>query len=1147
MSEAAVPTPPSLQPAKQATSITGPACPDPDTALAPPTESHASTPNATTPQEHSPLLAHASALASQGSSAGSTPVEAPASESESGAGAGTGAGTGTTASPEPTAAPAAPAAPKQVFSLFLTPEQRKKKLEEAEAAKASTKRGRKPKAKAATAPISTSSPAPVAAPKSSVDQKAKNDPNISKSGETHPFFQEVKASQALAASIGEAGSNPASGGDGQTRRRYNSKPQEPPFPLSHHQFHGSDTIDALNGVVARLCGLDTASSPLHLAESLAKHERKPKSVGALRQDDQRWYSLRSTPDLGITAPIYKPKPRGRDCWAHWGKDKDLKWREWSERNYRLQKPTTRQKDVFNKFGHADQDEFESCRRVATDQKLWHQTWASSLLTSTAGLSIGSAEIPSELRFGELWTEKYRPTVGAEVLGNRGNTEYLTQWLKGLEVSGWTLNPEESSSGAGSTGSIKKSTDLVGAARKRRKRLRRKDYDDLDDFIVEDDLEDIFDDFGDPYEYLGDVDNGLFATPRPLTSFAHLVHGDLPLEGEDLGLMGGAKVLPRKFDIKSNTILLSGPTGSCKTAAVYACAEESGYEVFEVSPGMRRTGKEVLGLVGEMAENHHVHVVPGKAEFKDDIVNIMGGRSHETAAAVAAPMQQAPAQPSTIFSFFQKKQGQSQSQAQEQEQEQNLQSEDEIMQDASEVDVVGIDDNDIEQGANSQSQASSPPGSAKESEQDKDDSLANHQDTLSDLYSLLATTNPRQSLILLEEVDILFEDDKGFWASIMTLLSKSKRPVVMTCNDTSKIPAATLRFQEHLEFTKPGLRELHLYLSSICKIEGFICSAEYLTSLIMQCRYDVRRCLMQLQYDSGVVKSRSLSSRSTPSPSSPVSSNGQPRSRDSSPSADAISLNAGTHQINGGASPASPGRRKPQRLLRISANGIIRASTPVMSSDKKSIRSPLQELEQLEIQTQYADVMSLSDAQLRMKPGRVIQCYELDQFEPSKDDTVGQNFVVLKRPSGLDHLFLDQEIAGLVEEGCESLYLCMASQHEMTSPSVFEDAVKQDDPIRTLAEVFIPMNEVMARTLRQMQPALEQTMSLHGLRFNLDVTFGAYAPLLRSMIEAEDINTAVPTGKRTMRSGGHLKRHLNMLSDSERAAMRSTCFPSLARP
>lgn len=94
-----------------------------------------------------------------------------------------------------------------------------------------------------------------------------------------------------------------------------------------------------------------------------------------------------------------------------------------------------------------------------------------------------------------------------------------------------------------------------------------------------------------------------------------------------------------------------------------------------------------------------------------------------------------------------------------------------------------------------------------------------------------------------------------------------------------------------------------------------------------------------------------------------------------------------------------------------------------------------------------------------------QCYEIDQFAASKDDVVGQQHSsIWKRPSGADHQYLDQELAGLFEYGLESLptLLRPSAPSDDNHVILFEDSIKREDPERALSEHFIPLSDDMTR-------------------------------------------------------------------------------------
>ncbi|KAJ2446337.1 hypothetical protein GGF42_005724 [Coemansia sp. RSA 2424] len=175
---------------------------------------------------------------------------------------------------------------------------------------------------------------------------------------------------------------------------------------------------------------------------------------------------------------------------------------------------------------------------------------------------------------------------------------------------------------------------------------------------------------------------------------------------------------------SNVILLAGPSGSCKTAAVYACAEESGYEVHEIHPGQRRSGKDVLALLEDVILSHTITA-----------------------------------------------------------------------------------------------QAGNP--------------------------SLASNGTVNQMLILIEQVDILFEQDQRLWPALKQLALKSRRPIVLTCSDLACVRWDTSSFHAVLHFARPSERSLVPYCFLLCLAEGVLAAPTDLARACRESERDINRLLCLL--------------------------------------------------------------------------------------------------------------------------------------------------------------------------------------------------------------------------------------------------------------------------------------------------------------
>ncbi|RYP52097.1 hypothetical protein DL768_002647 [Monosporascus sp. mg162] len=344
--------------------------------------------------------------------------------------------------------------------------------------------------------------------------------------------------------------------------------------------------------------------------------------------------------------------------------------------------------------------------------------------------------------GSSWAQKYCPTSAVQVLQNGREAELLRDWLATLKVQAVDTGMADGS----------KPRSLVVPQKRGRKKQK------LDGFVVSSDEEDM-DDISE--------DEGAWAPNANQKDSKKTVVKSASKGGNRL----------------ANAVLLSGPHGCGKTATVFAIAKELDFEVFEISPGSRRSGKDIMERVGDMTRNHLVqHQQKEDAPDEDPVED-------QVAQDLKSGKQ------GTMTSFFK---------------------------------------------PNPPARAPKPKGKSKA----EPAQLKGPQGTST---SSAKPQKQKQSLILLEEVDLLYEEDKQFWVTIISMIAQSKRPFIMTCNDETLVPIQNLNLHGIFRFSSPPKELAVDLLLLIAANEGHALTRHAVESLYDSRNQDLRASVAELNY------------------------------------------------------------------------------------------------------------------------------------------------------------------------------------------------------------------------------------------------------------------------------------------------------------
>lgn len=134
-----------------------------------------------------------------------------------------------------------------------------------------------------------------------------------------------------------------------------------------------------------------------------------------------------------------------------------------------------------------------------------------------------------------------------------------------------------------------------------------------------------------------------------------------------------------------------------------------------------------------------------------------------------------------------------------------------------------------------------------------------QRTLEELSTSKIVQNDRD-VILFDDVDILFKDyDRAFWDLFYSVLSTSRKPIILTCTDITMLPDKLIELaKQHnsmIKLNNGSIAQISKYLKQKCmEFEVFdIFDNHAIEQIVKYNKCNLKKCIMELQLLSSVYK------------------------------------------------------------------------------------------------------------------------------------------------------------------------------------------------------------------------------------------------------------------------------------------------------